>query len=157
MRPHPRRRVGRISDNDALYELGLRLEAVGDGALQEKIYAKVEAAADEVKHKINDSARENLPKRGGLNEWIAIAPVFTRTKAGLHHDIAVFIIMTKQGHDLRSINRGRLRHPVFGDKENWVNQEIKPGYFSNPIKKNLGKIRRSVIAAADEALREIGE
>ena len=48
MRPHPRRRAGRRSDEDQLFELGLRLEAVGDGALQEKIYAKVEAAADEV-------------------------------------------------------------------------------------------------------------
>jgi hypothetical protein len=128
---------------------------VGDGALKEQIYEKVEEAAKEIKSKINDSARNKLPKGGGLNEWIANAPVFIRTKSGLHHDIAVFIIQTKQGHDLRSINRGRLRHLVFGRPDSWVDQKIEPGYFDDPIKKNLGKIRRSVIDAADKALREM--
>lgn len=52
----------------------------------------------------------------------------------------------RRGHDrqVEELERGRLKHPVFGRGNAWVWQKIRPGFVSEPAKR-----------AAPEATREI--
>lgn len=55
--------------------------------------------------------------------------------------------------DLSRMDRGVLRHPVFGNRDHWVAQAIKPGFFSTPSR----RLRGDVTAEASAALGRIAE
>lgn len=39
----------------------------------------------------------------------------------------------KRGRQIGVINLGILRHPVFGNSNVWVNQRVRPGFWSTPL------------------------
>lgn len=54
--------------------------------------------------------------------------------------------VTRRRH-IRVIDRGTLRHPVWGNREAWVSQKVKPGFWSEVLSKSdvpLDKIREAV-------------
>ena len=74
-------------------------------SLRSRIWNAGKPLADQV---IKDGA-ESMPSRGGLRDWLR------DSKGGLSMtSTRLAISLTKgAGHDLASINRGKLRHPVF--------------------------------------------
>lgn len=54
----------------------------------------------------------------------------------------------KKNRHIRVINQGTLRHPVHGNPEAWVDQTVKPGFWSQPLDANrkipATHIRRAV-------------
>ena len=54
----------------------------------------------------------------------------------------------KKRRHLQVINNGTLRHPVYGNPEAWVDQGVKPGFWSQPLDMNreipATHIRRAV-------------
>ncbi|MHA7275367.1 hypothetical protein ACX80O_02370 [Arthrobacter sp. Hz1] len=51
--------------------------------------------------------------------------------------------------------RATFRHPVFGDREVWVNQHGKP-WFYKPLRRYRAQYQRAVVEAIDKASKEIG-
>jgi PhoPQ-activated pathogenicity-related protein len=104
--------------------------------------------------KVKASALSELPQRGGLNKWVARTPSantdFRDKSAGVR------IQMQKKGHDIASLNRGRLRHPVFGHRSTWVQQSIAPGFFTKPIQDDADDLKRRISAALDKYMDELG-
>lgn len=54
----------------------------------------------------------------------------------------------KKKRHIKVINDGTLRHPVYGNPEAWVDQDVKPGFWSQPLDANrkipATHIRRAV-------------
>ena len=54
----------------------------------------------------------------------------------------------KKKRHLRVINDGTLRHPVYGNPNKWVDQRVRPGFWSQPLDANreipATHIRRAV-------------
>ena len=86
---------------------------------------------DTVKHEavpaVQAAARRDLPKKGGLNEWIAAQPISVRTTLTTR---SAGVRMVQPYPDARYVNSGFVRHPVFPDTSkprnqwDWVNEEI---------------------------------
>ena len=97
--------------------------------------------------KVKQSAIDNLPTGGGLNKWVARIPSantdFREKSAGVR------IRMQKKGHDLAALNRGRLRHPLFGNRKHWYMQAIEPGFFTKPIEDDEEALKRRIQAAIE--------
>jgi hypothetical protein len=53
------------------------------------------------------------------------------------------------------MNKGQWRHPVFGDTERWVRQEVTPGWFSKPLGPATPRIRRLMAHTVDITLRRL--
>jgi hypothetical protein len=51
--------------------------------------------------------------------------------------------------------RATFRHPVFGDREVWVNQHGKP-WFYKPLRRNRAQYQRAVVDTIAKASKEIG-
>lgn len=97
--------------------------------------------------KIKQSALDTLPQKGGLNKFAAITP---QGKADFRPKYAsIKIRAEKRGHDLRSLNKGRLRHPLFGNRRKWYQQDIAPGFFDKPINDDAAELKRRIIGAMD--------
>ncbi len=41
--------------------------------------------------------------------------------------------------DLRSLDRGRLRHPLFGNREHWYNESVPRGWWTLSLYKASNK------------------
>ena len=50
------------------------------------------------------------------------------------------------------LNRGRLRHPLFGNRNFWFNQDVKPGFFTDTIAADADGIRKRVFDAIDDTV-----
>lgn len=69
--------------------------------------------------------------------------------------------------DVRRLNEGELRHPVFGRRrrttrgrtfENpWVSQRILPGFFTRPAERVLRQVQDDTVRVIDRVLAKIGE
>lgn len=102
-----------------------------------------------------ESALTELPRGGGLNEWVAGGRFSTSLRMSGRNP-GVSIRAARKGHDYRAIDRGRLRHPVFGNRQVWVTQLIKPGFFTERMKKEAKsmQVRREIITVVDDVARK---
>jgi hypothetical protein len=145
-----------IRGSRQLKALGLRLkDASVDGKLRRDMLAGIRAAASEAIPDVRESARSTLPRRGGLAERVAEQPYVVRTslvgKSG-----GRVSIQGKGMKELRDIDAGRVRHPVYGNRGVWVQQKVTPGFFSTPIKKKAPKVRARISFVMAETARRIG-
>lgn len=56
-----------------------------------------------------------------------------------------------QGRDVLSLERGRLSHPLFGDKRHWYRQSVTRGFASKPVK----AIRPRIVDEIDQELAKV--
>lgn len=65
--------------------------------------------------------------------------------------------VTRKRH-IRVIDKGTLRHPVWGNKERWVDQRVKPGFWSEPLEQARDKpateMRRAIQNTAAKIERQ---
>lgn len=136
-----------------LEDIGRRLKESGDKGLRRDLLRGINRALKPAKAKVKAAALRELPQGGGLNRVVASSRIGSRTRTAGRNP-AVFLTGKKSGHDLRSIDRGRLRHPVFG-RPPWVNQEVKPGWWSQTLAGEVPTIRREVIDVMDDVARRL--
>lgn len=54
----------------------------------------------------------------------------------------------------RHLNRGKWRHPTFG-QEPWVTQQVKPGWFDDPARRRGPRVREAGHAVVIEILHDL--
>lgn len=140
-----------IKGAEDLEKLGRALKQVGDRELRKELLAALRAATKPMKAAVQASARENLPSRGGFADLVA-ASRFT-TKNRLSGKNVGMRFEAKNKHDIKALDRGRLRHPLYGNKDHWFTQTVQAGWFSTPIEEMSGEIRVEV----SQALARVAE
>lgn len=135
--------------------LSKALKAAG-GDLRKEYLKALRTATAPAKTTIPESARTTLPRRGGLNETVARNLKVT-TRTSLSGPTATVRIVATEGprKHITDLNRGRLRHPVFGNREVWVGQPVLPGFFTRPCLALRPGARRQIAEATNEVLRKI--
>lgn len=140
-----------IKGAEDLEKLGRALKQVGDRELRKELLATIRAAMKPVKEAVQESARENLPSGGGFAELVATSRFQSRTRlAGKNVGVR---FEAKSKHEIKALDRGRLRHPLYGNKEHWYTQTVTAGWFSTPIEEMSQEIRVEV----SEALARVAE
>lgn len=133
--------------------LAQRLKAAGNGELRRQLLRSIRGSARKAIPDIRQSALETLPKRGGLAARIADQAYGVQTRLG--GSSASVRLAGKGMKELRDIDAGRLRHPVYGDRGRWVTQSVTPGFFSNPIERRAPRIRRDIQNAMGDIARKV--
>ena len=142
-----------IRGSHQLEDIGRRLKEAGDKELRRDLLRGINRALKPAKAAVKAAALRDLPQGGGLNRVIGTSRIGSRTRTGGRNP-AVFLTGKKSGHDLRSIDRGRIRHPTFGHRP-WVNQSVKPGWWSETLAGQVPTIRREVIDVMDDVARRL--
>jgi hypothetical protein len=62
-----------------------------------------------------------------------------------------------KGVDLDKLDRGRLRHPLFGDRNLWYDQTVPARWFTRPMEKNADNVEQELKRVVDEIDRDITE
>lgn len=102
---------------------------------------------------VRRNARGRLPQSGGLAGTIARSKMNTRVRTT--PNTAEVTIVASHEHDIRRINKGWVRHPLFGDRSRWYSQRVTPGWFTRPLDQRQTKIRGAVQRAIDDMIREL--
>lgn len=144
-----------VAGADQLERLGARLKDLGDKELRRELFSGITRATKPLKLAAKQSARAKLPKRGGLNELVASqAKLSTRTRV-TGKTVGVRLVAALGKTNLRLMDRGELRHPVYGNRAAWVVQEVEPGWFSDPMHAGEPLVRREVLSALDDLERKL--
>lgn len=56
-----------------------------------------------------------------------------------------------QGRDVSSLERGRLSHPLFGNRHHWYRQTVTRGFASKPVKAS----RPAIVREIDQELAKV--
>lgn len=143
----------RVKGADQLVALAAAAKAV-DSQLRKDLLKGIRLAAKPVTEDLKESARENLPAEGGLNEFTASARFAVRTRA-TGKQAGVRIAATNKGHDIEATNKGAFRHPVYGNRKNWVLQRIAGGWWDKGAEKSEDRVRREVLEVMDGIAKRI--
>lgn len=135
-----------------LAAVGRRLKEAGAGGLRRELLATIRRSAKSAIPDVRASAERTLPSGGGLAALIAGSKIGVRTR--LTGRVGVQI-RGDSPRSIRAMNRGRLRHPVFGNREVWVTQQVKPGWFTDPLQKRAPAIQRDIRQAMSDIARRI--
>lgn len=145
----------RITGAESLRALGKDLKAMGEEGkgFRKELLKSMRVGAKPLVEATRASARANLPKKGGLNEFIATSKIATRNSlAG--NKVGTRIVAKKAGgskgfHDLEAMDAGSFRHPVHGNRKVWVQQSVTPGWFTKPLNEAMPKVRASLMEAME--------
>lgn len=125
-------------------------------ALRKELYAGLNRVTKPVREDMKASIGPSLPSRGGLAALV-MAKASLTTSATSGRNAGVRIRARHKDYDLKRLNAGRLRHPVFGNRSAWVQQTagINPGFLDDSFEKQKPEIARGVLRVLDEIARKV--
>jgi hypothetical protein len=136
-----------------LARVGNAIKASGDKDLDRALRRAGQRCGKPMKTAAREGALKRLPKRGGLAERVANSKFGVRmTSSGKRVGVR---IIGRSGYDLQGMDDGEIRKPVFGNRKNWVSQEIAPGWFSESEEAAAPKFRDEFDQALDELGRQL--
>lgn len=145
----------RVTGRAQLREVEARLDAAGKNLSKEDAKALANVAP-KVARIIRAQTRTHLPKRNGYAAVMFGALEFEASvKVGRGMTMTVWAKGRKERRDVPVINRGALRHPVFGNREVWRTTRVRPGFIDDGVDKAEPLIVRSIRNAAEKVAKEI--
>lgn len=130
------------------------LRRLGDKELSKELYAGLNRATKPMRANAKKSAENNLPRAGGLNKRVARARFSTRRRGGKNPGVK---IVAKGMDQLALMDKGTVRHPVYGNRGRWVNQPIPDaeGWFTKPMEDGKPEAQREIVKALDAVAKKI--
>ncbi len=130
------------------------LRQAGDKELQKELYSALNRATKPMRAEAKKSAEQNLPRTGGLNKRVARARMSTRRRAGKNPGVKIVATGMSQ---LGLMDKGRVRHPVWGNRGHWVNQPIPQArdWFTRPMEDGAKDVRREIVKTLDAIAKKL--
>lgn len=125
-------------------------------AIRRDLYRGLNSASKPVRSKMIDAIPNALPRRGGLAEQMQ-AKVSSRATAKSGKYAGVSIRFSSKGYDIRTLTGARLRHPVFGNRDVWVEQTagVNPEAFTGVFDRQKPLVARAVKRVLDDIARKV--
>lgn len=136
----------RVTGADDLAALSKRLREAGNKDLRRELFRGIQRTTKPVRLAMSAHAGRVLPQRGGLAAKMARSRFSTKTRTGRNPGV---VIAVRNPIDVRSIDRGRVRHLTFGHRP-WKDQAVAPGAFTEPFEDAAPVVRRELLGAMAE-------
>jgi hypothetical protein len=146
----------KIVGAEQLAKLSKRLKETGDKEVKRELYKALNRATKKPKAEARARALLILPHRGGLAKRVAASRFTTRNRTTGKGDPSLQLI-AKGTANIRGIDKGRVRHPVFGHPDRWTTQPVKAGWFSVPMKENEKEARREIASSLADLQRTLSQ
>lgn len=157
-----------------LLELSRRLRAAGGPRLKANFARRIRHAAEPLKSDLQSTIRglsitsqgRKSGKRGGpspttrpLRATLAGA-IRISVRMGGNPGARVWVDKALLPRDLRNmaatINEGRIRHPVFGNRRRWAQQNATPLWWDKTVRAHMPRMQREVARVIDDVKNQLG-
>lgn len=135
-------------DADQLRLVKRELNRLGDKELKKALFAGLNRATKPMREAAYREAAARLPKHGGLNRRVAAQKLGVSTSRG---GVAIF---GRNRSQARLIDKGFVRHPVYGNRSVWRTTAVRPGFFTDPMEAGAPIARKEVIDLLDDLARQ---
>lgn len=141
-------------DIDALVK-ALRTHA-DSKALRKELHSGLNRVSKGVRGQMVEIIPTALPRRGGLAQQVA-SRTTSRTTAKTGKYAGVSMRFSSKGHDIRLLTGQRLRHPVFGHRDRWVDQTegVDPAVFLAKLEQQKPEIQRALVRVLEDVARKV--
>lgn len=136
-----------------LAALAKRLKEVGDKDLRREVSRGLTRSTRNARTAAKANARQRLPKRGGLAAQVAASRIVTRNRLAGRNPVVQ--IVGTNADNIRRIDKGTVRHPVFGHPDRWVTQPVRRGWWTDAMKLNARDGRRELATVMDALARKL--
>jgi hypothetical protein len=107
--------------------------------------------AEPIPAAVRAAAHNLLPEAGGLAGLVADSRMGVSVQTSTRE--AKVTVAAVSGMDLPRIDKGRVRHPVFGNREHWETQSVPPGFFTRTVLARAAGFR----SAAERAVQRFAD
>lgn len=145
-----------INASEQLRASAARLKAAGATGVKTAMVRQLRAAAKPVAADIQQSARDSLPRKGGMNTYVAAKkPTISVRTVGRQAGVRI-----KYSGPGRYSNQSGWRHPVFaprGSKKKWATTDFPSaeGWWERGGEKSTPRALVQMRAVLDEVAAEI--
>lgn len=142
----------RIEGADKFGELARALRKAGDKDLRTALYRGINSSVKPLTETVKRRTPEYLPRRYAA-ELAKTLKVKVKRRGGRDPSIRLMgQSKTKLGkeRDLRSLNRGRLRHPLYGNRRYWYDQKVTPNWWDDPLLEEVDQVREVLVNVLDD-------
>lgn len=126
----------------------------GSKDLRRDLYRGINAATKPIRTRMLAGLPAYLPSSGGLAAAVRTDTKIT-TKRRASGRSAGVRIQARSNRDIRALNRGRLRHPLFGNRRFWYTQRVRPGWFDGPAEAGAPVARVHLVALMNDIVQRI--
>lgn len=135
------------------------LRETADKELRKELYAGINRAVKPLTVTLKGSTRQFLPDRYAA-ELSRSLRVRTNRRAGRNPRVRlVGSAKTPSGKErnLTALNRGVLRHPLYGDRRYWFDQSdgVRPMFWDKPLTDNADEVRQVLVHVLNDITRQI--
>jgi hypothetical protein len=118
-----------------------------------ELFRGLNRAAKPLRRAVQESIPDYMPEAGGYAALLQASHApRTQIKTG-GRDPAIRIISRTKGGVKRSVKKleaGQLAHPLFADREHWFTQDIRPGFFTEPMEGQADEVRDEMIESIEQ-------
>lgn len=138
-----------------LLQLGRDLKAAGDDGkgLKKELLKAGRDLKVPFKKAVMAAALDTLPKKGGLNEWVAGRIRVTASTRLTGKNVGIRFKTKHPGKtglsDLPAIDNGRVRHPLYGNTDHWYLSKVTPGFMGKALNEVGDDMRDEFLKAVD--------
>lgn len=149
--------MSRVTGAAQLRQLEVRLLKAGP-ELDRNVAEELKKTAPVVAGEIRKQAITHMPARHGYGRTLAKALDFhAQIFVGRGMTMTVWANGRPRRRDLPTLNRGILRHPLFGNRSHWYSQTrgVKRGFVTDGVRRSEGRIVRAVRRGAVDTVQTI--
>lgn len=142
----------RVSAGRDLTQVRRQLRMLGDRGLSRQMSAGLSRAAKPVKPEVQQSAVRLLPSGYGplMSKSVRVRTAARERRGAASVTITVSAAGKREHRDVARINRGVLRHPVYGRRRQpWVAQPVRRGFVDRPVDRLAPEVAREMQAVVD--------
>jgi hypothetical protein len=142
----------RIEGSEKLGALSEALRRYGVVELEQELFDGIVKSVEPLVEAVKKSLKNYLPDRYAeelARTLVDKAVRLAGTNPGVRLTASAKTGRGKQ-RDLASLNRGRLRHPLYGNREWWFDQEVKKGFWDEPLIDESDAVRAELVKVLDD-------
>lgn len=121
--------------------------------------ARAKVALGKRKRPATEQQKQEAHQGAGLRDTIARAVSAKTSVSARSASLRVRAAQAKMPHDQRRlpayVNRGHWRHPVFANRDNWVEQHAQPAWFDDAARQEGPPVRDKSIETVRKYLKNI--
>lgn len=124
--------------------------------LKKELMTAIKAAAKPMENEVRDHVAQYLPDRYApiISKGLVVRPSQKTTGKSVGLKLLGYAPGQSRRRQIKVIDGGTLRHPVYGNREAWVDQKVKKGFWSEPLQRAREKpakeIRRAIQTVAEK-------
>lgn len=143
---------------DQLRDLSHALKEASDKDLTNGVRAAIRSETKPAGLRILRAGAAAMPHRGGFSARVATQGRVGLQTALVSKDLHITMTLSNKGANMRALNAGELRHPVFATADRprvWVRQQVPAGAFTRAFHAEAPALRDAALRGAQGALNDV--